>query len=59
MTQTYIEQLFVNNIDMEMERIGQENEDNLATALITKIPTSYCYYNSVNIAVGRQGTGKS
>jgi hypothetical protein len=59
MTQSYLEQLFVNNIDNDMNRIRQENEDNLSTALITKIPTTYCYYNSVNIAVGRQGTGKS
>jgi len=50
---------FINWIDEEMNSVAIERKDDLSTALITKIPSSCCYYNSVTITVGRQRSGKT
>ena len=42
-----------------MKRLREQNKNKLKNALITRIPATYCYYNSVNIAVGRQNSGKT
>jgi len=50
---------FIKYIDNAMNIVAEENKNDLSTALITKIPNSNCYYNSINIAVGRQRSGKT
>jgi len=46
-------------IDHEMLTTCQQMKNILSHSLITKIEPSYCYYNSVNIAVGNQESGKT
>ena len=46
-------------IDHEMLTTCQQKKKILSNSLITKINPSYCYYNSVNIAVGKQQSGKT
>jgi len=46
---------FVKN---EMKKAIHENKNKLSRSLIRKIPNTNISYNSVNIAVGKQGSGK-
>ena len=48
-----------NETKEEMKKISQQKKQRLSSALIIKIPASNSYYNSVNIAVGRQRSGKT
>ena len=43
----------------EMKRVNQKKKKKLSSSLITKIPETNVYYNSVNIAVARQRSGKT
>ena len=54
-----MEQQFDNLIDAAMYYMTENNHDSIENALITKIPNTNVYYNSVNIAVGKQGSGKT
>ena len=47
-----------NETKEEMKKNSQQKKQRLSTALIIKIPASNLYYNSVNIAVVRQSSGK-
>ena len=46
-------------VDAAMDVMAKVNRVNLSNALITKIPHSFLYYNSVTIAVGKQRSGKT
>jgi len=54
-----MEKIIRNETKEEMKRLREQNKNKLKNALITRIPATYCYYNSVNIAVGRQNSGKT
>jgi len=54
-----MEKIIRNETKEEMKRQCEHKKQKLKNALITKIPATYCYYNSVNIAVGRQRSGKT
>ena len=54
-----MEKIIRNETKEEMKRLREQNKNKLKNALITRIPATYCYYNSVNIGVGRQNSGKT
>jgi hypothetical protein len=54
-----IEEIFDDTVKDAMIMLNKQNKDKLDRALISKIPTSNTYLNSVNIAVGKQESGKS
>jgi hypothetical protein len=54
-----MEELFIQNLDNELQELLENNQNHLSAALHEKIPTSHFQYNTLNIAVGRQRTGKS
>jgi hypothetical protein len=54
-----MEELFVQNMDYEIQELLEDNKSHLSAALHERIATSHFLYNTLNIAVGRQRTGKS
>ena len=47
------------NLDNELQELTEKHKEELSTALIEKIPSTHVYYNSINIAVGKQRSGKT
>lgn len=54
-----IDDLYNDYIDTAINEHLNKNRNSLEHEAISKIPSTNCYYNSVNIAVGRQASGKT
>jgi hypothetical protein len=54
-----IQRLLRQNVENELCELAEENRDKLETALIKKIDGTHICYNSVNVALGKQRTGKT
>jgi hypothetical protein len=50
---------FTQTVDMAMQAMRELHKQNLSKSHISQISTSHCYYNTLNLAIGRQGSGKS
>ena len=54
-----MEELVDFNLDIELQELTDKHHQELSTAFIEKIPNTHVYTNSINIAVGKQRSGKT
>jgi hypothetical protein len=55
----HLKQQYNETLDEAIDLLRQKNYSSVSSSLITKINNTNSYYNSINIAVGRQRSGKT